>query len=223
MSLTICLEPPRIPGVTFSVWADITCGEPCWHAREDECRCSCGGKNHGCLRVEGAEQPTRTAKIGGERYELLAVGARRDIIGQAQQINGQQFRSIDRAECVIGNTSRNEKGERFSESDIEDARAKGIAVWWNQYHYAWSETDDGAPARVKYASKDQIAKWPELAGYRDSRDVCLLWKRITMPPAPATLRIDKQTGQPSAAQSPNEERTNRSLASLADAMKGDES
>jgi hypothetical protein len=50
-----------------------TCGDACWHARDLICVCSCGGKNHGIL-ARGDAQPTRTARIGGEMYELIEVG-----------------------------------------------------------------------------------------------------------------------------------------------------
>lgn len=52
-----------------------TCGESCWHAREDVCRCSCRGANHGSLRAaNGAAQPARTAVIQSVRYQLAGVG-----------------------------------------------------------------------------------------------------------------------------------------------------
>ena len=35
------------------------------------------------------------------------------------------------------------------------------------YHYNWHETDTGAPTRLKPATKDQRACWPELAAYRE--------------------------------------------------------
>jgi len=50
-----------------------SCGPACWYAREHICRCSCGGRNHGILLVEGAEIPVRQAKIDGILYELHAV------------------------------------------------------------------------------------------------------------------------------------------------------
>ena len=50
-----------------------TCGFACWEAREEVCRCSCGGRNHGILR-DGGEMPKRTCKIKGFWYELHAVG-----------------------------------------------------------------------------------------------------------------------------------------------------
>jgi hypothetical protein len=63
-----------------------TCGESCWHAKEDICRCSCGGKNHGCLRDENGNSPVRTSKIDGYRYELQAVGYH-DVETIAREIN----------------------------------------------------------------------------------------------------------------------------------------
>lgn len=50
-----------------------TCGIACWAAREETCRCSCGGVNHGCLKTAGGEQPARSRKIQGQFYELAAV------------------------------------------------------------------------------------------------------------------------------------------------------
>lgn len=58
---------PRMGFITGS-----TCGDACWHAREEICHCSCGGANHGVLR-DGGDQPTRTCKIGGQFYELSAI------------------------------------------------------------------------------------------------------------------------------------------------------
>ncbi len=50
-----------------------TCAEACWFAREESCRCSCNGSNHGILLVNGQEHPKRSRRIGGHRYELNAV------------------------------------------------------------------------------------------------------------------------------------------------------
>ena len=53
-----------------------TCGSACWEAREDICRCSCGGKNHGIFRhgTEGVERPPRSCKIDGVMYQLEGIG-----------------------------------------------------------------------------------------------------------------------------------------------------
>ena len=67
-----------------------TCGEACWHAREEVCRCSCGGKNHGILN-RGGERPERAAKIGGQVYELAEVGT----FGQIEARRMEEIRRID--------------------------------------------------------------------------------------------------------------------------------
>jgi hypothetical protein len=112
-----------------SIVTGTTCGEACWSAREEICRCSCGGKNHGCLKTKDGVRPTRQAKIDGVRYELKAIG-----YGPAGI--HKQAREINRA-----------------------APKRKIGT----YEYHWSESDKGAPARVKTASKLQAVKWPEVA------------------------------------------------------------
>lgn len=55
------------------ILTDSTCGEACWTAKEEVCRCSCCGVNHGILRAGGA-RPERTCKMDGCRYVLKAIG-----------------------------------------------------------------------------------------------------------------------------------------------------
>ncbi len=132
------------------VLTETTCGEACWKAREDVCRCSCGGKNHGCTKtVNGITgfNPDRTAKIDGFRYKLLAVGRRYQdgLSAQARNLNQVAGRKI------------------------------------GSYTYSPRDTEKGAPARVKSATKTQVAKWPELSAYREAtyRDrPYLLWVKI---------------------------------------------
>lgn len=50
-----------------------TCGDHCWHAREEICRCSCGGVNHGILKDPNNKIPQRTRRIGTTFYVLEAV------------------------------------------------------------------------------------------------------------------------------------------------------
>ena len=79
--------PPPIETATISdddlvdqailaVLTEATCGTSCWEAREDVCRCSCGGKNHG-IATQG-KRAARTCKAGRARYELVAVVAESD-------------------------------------------------------------------------------------------------------------------------------------------------
>lgn len=185
--------------VRVAILTSQTCGEICWHAQEDVCRCSCGGRNHGCLTVDGATRPVRTSKIDGVRYALAGVGLRADLVPDAKAINGQQWRAVEPAQtCIEASVGY------FSPEEVAQARASGRKVWFVQYRYHWNETDAGAPARVKFATREQLAKWPELAGWRDraTEGVCLLWKIETMPPAPAIQIVDRHTGLPLANQSP---------------------
>lgn len=64
-----------------------TCGPACWEAREDICRCECGGKNHGCLRSPDGVQPVRRTKIQGDGYSLEAVGRFCDLEEKAIAMN----------------------------------------------------------------------------------------------------------------------------------------
>lgn len=172
-----------------------TCGEACWHAREDVCRCSCGGRNHGCLNHGGAK-PERTAKIDGQQYRLLAVGLHRDLMAQASEINRRQWRSVEKPTVLIDST-----GANWTPAEIEAARQAGKRISFMQYRYTWSETDSGAPARIKSASASQ-RNWEELSGWKAERSVYLLWERVTMPEAPAELVIDRETGKPLENQKP---------------------
>ena len=145
------------PGIVAFL-TNATCGEACWEAREDVCRCSCHGRNHGCMRTVDGVRPERTARIDGFRYKLASVGYEGDCHHEAQALN----------------------------------EAAGI-----RYYYADSSRDDcfaGCPAKIRRASKDQLARWPELAAAREeieaiqAKDCCytdwyslwpyLLWVKV---------------------------------------------
>ncbi len=187
----------------FALFTSQTCGEACWHAKEEICRCSCGGKNHGCLKTADGIAPVRMAKIDGHRYKLAGVGY--ELRAEARQINRLAgWKAIDRPSLVIDST-----GTRSDDivGDLAKALAAGHDAWISQYHYHWDDTDCGAPARIKYASKDQIARWSELTAYRDCeawKKPLLLWVREVMPEAPKQLMLDSKTGLPLADQLPPE-------------------
>lgn len=187
-------------------WAQViaivtsqTCGEACWHAREDVCRCSCGGRNHGCLTHGDGKRPERTSKIGGHLYKLLAVGRRNDICAQASEINRQAgYRAVDKAHLVVDSHGVYE----WTAEQVQQWRSEGKEVWFAQYKYTWASTEDGAPARLKSATASQ-RKWQELAGWKDAPDVYLLWQRVNMPERPTEPVVDKQTGEPLENQLPD--------------------
>lgn len=180
----------------MAVVTSQTCGEACWHAREEICRCSCGGRNHGCLS-HGGERPERTAKIDGERYRLVGVGKYDDLLATAREINRMAgYRSVGKP-CMIIES----QAAQWTPEEIAQAKADGKRIWWSQYRYTWRETDSGAPARLKSATDSQ-RQWTELAGWKDERSVWLLWQRVTMPERPKQLVVDKETGEPLADQNP---------------------
>lgn len=184
-------------GTVFAALTSQTCGEPCWHAREEICRCSCGGRNHGCLTHADGIAPDRTAKIDGERYKLIAVGNYRDLLPEAHAVNNAAgWKSVEKPKLIIDSI-----GSNWTEQEISDAKTRGLEMWFSQYKYHWSETDPGAPARLKSVSVSQ-RQWKELAGWKDIPAVSLLWQRVTMPERPANLVVDKQTGQPLENQNP---------------------
>jgi hypothetical protein len=181
----------------MAVLTSQTCGEACWHAREDVCRCSCGGRNHGCLLNVGAARPERTCKIDGVRYKLAGVGNYRDLIGDARAMNrAAGWRSVETPTIVIDGI-----GQGFTPADAATARAEGRKVEFVQYRYSWSETDAGAPARLKSASASQ-RNWTELAGWKESAGVYLLWQRCEMPARPTQKIVDRLTGEPAENQDP---------------------
>jgi hypothetical protein len=85
----------------FAIMTEATCGEACWSAKEEVCRCSCGGKNHGIYKTD--EIPERTCKIQGFRYRLQGIGRHGDMVGEAENINGTILfgKHWDSCYCVL--------------------------------------------------------------------------------------------------------------------------
>jgi hypothetical protein len=81
--MTTMTKDQRTERMVEAILTSATCGDGCWYAREKVCRCSCGGKNHGCLLEAGAERPARTSRIQGTLYELSAVGKYGDLVREA--------------------------------------------------------------------------------------------------------------------------------------------
>lgn len=133
--------------LAYAILTGSTCGDACWHAREEVCRCSCGGKNHGILNRGGA-QPARTCKIES-LYELVGV-----IPGRADgECWNDVFKRID--------AERNR---------ITDERFPGI----DYYGYgAWRE-EKYFPVLDRKPSATQL-KWPEVVAVPNA--CRLIWAR----------------------------------------------
>lgn len=168
------LEQP-LPGLgrqqtarLIATLTDSTCGEACWSAREEVCRCECGGKNHG-IQLRGGSG-VRACKINGRRYELVAVGNHYDLLKQAQEM--VRLRAI-------------ESGKAWEENGV----TKTISTYGNHGGevVTWLppiRLDSLAPFELKYATMAQCLKWKELEyfGIADERDryksnAAILWER----------------------------------------------
>ena len=138
-----------------------TCSDACWYAREDVCRCNCGGKNHGVLRSGKGEQPARTRRVKHARYELIAV------------FGGGEDSESEARDYIMG---------RLEDMGVERARGK---AWNANISNEWSSREN--PFRYSPATESNVRAWPELSAYRDDdgdartwwrrRPYCV-WKRI---------------------------------------------
>ncbi|MEI7881365.1 MAG: hypothetical protein WCG36_07150 [bacterium] len=184
----------------IGILTEQTCGEACWHAHEKECRCSCGGRNHGILNTPDGQRPDRMCRMNGHVYKLAAVGGHDDLHAKACEINRQAGYSYMEPASLVAD------GQQM-EATMELAarlRAEGKDVWWSQYYGVWKTTEEGAPARVRYVTPAQLSGWTEVMAYQGPTDggSALLWVREVMPDRPAILRVDKQTGLPMDDQNP---------------------
>lgn len=155
-------------------FSDMTCGENCWKAKEDVCKCECGGKNHG-IQLRGGNG-IRACKINGYRYELHSVGKRRDLLE------------------IVENLIREDDVARGVRKIIDGAyhswsTCASVPHWFKTSHVHPTEYNRGGAAYVlKYASLSQCLKWKELEyfGVADDRDrynsdAAILWKRCDTP------------------------------------------
>jgi hypothetical protein len=120
----------------IAILTAATCGHGCWHAREDVCRCSCGGQNHGILG-RGGERPTRTCRIQGALFELVAV-----VPGRSE------------GECWIDADQRT----RAARHDVIVERFPGV----DEYAYGDYRPRKTYPVQDRKIGPAQ-AKWPEVS------------------------------------------------------------
>ena len=176
MAKEFIIEKP-LPGLDrvqtarlVSYFSDITCGENCWQAKEDICRCECGGKNHGIALRGGSG--IRACRINGRRFELVAVGKHRDLFDMARELIQAHDIETGKAFYIDGvlMTVSTYTGERRTIKYHPPVRLDSIA-----------------PYELKYASMPQCLKWKELEyfGIADDRDryhaqAAILWKRADL-------------------------------------------
>jgi hypothetical protein len=147
-----------------AVLTEATCGEACWHAREEVCRCSCGGKNHGCMKTSaGGLRPTRTCKIDGHRYELAAVGS-----------YGEMYREAHNGLKAIGPRSVTKSGYKYFWGERESGSPLRVKCATKEQFKAWPELEahrsfrmDAAKTATCQAALNVNAPWPYM-----------LWRKI---------------------------------------------
>ena len=130
-----------------------TCGDACWRAREEVCRCSCDGANHGCLQSSDGVQPTRTSRISGKVFQLAAIGT---------------YPQMESAKHAVEQAAKAAGYVRKAGYSADGTHGR--------YEYVQHVAERTS------ASKSQVAKWVELASQRDvpfyaqARD--MLWIRV---------------------------------------------
>ena len=142
-----------------------TCSEACWYAREDVCRCQCGGKNHGILRDGTGERPARTRRVGKARFKLVAV------VG---------YSTDDGCLAAFEKRIRAE-----ADKLVQDPGLVGYAPRYtpiDQQHYRYFKNQNIGEFREVFTqvspTKSQ-RRWAELAPYaQDTWPPALIWQRV---------------------------------------------
>lgn len=181
-ALKIDTPLPGVDRVTtariVAFFSDITCGENCWNAKEDVCRCECGGRNHG-IHLRG-ENAVRACRINGRRYELVSVGKRSDLLDQVTQL-------VIEDDIAKGHRRYDpETGKLQAKSSYSNSETG--TRWFNSSYVHPSEYQgNGSTYVLKYATLSQCLKWQELAYLEiaDERDryhsdAGILWKRADL-------------------------------------------
>lgn len=189
MQTEFIIEKP-LPGLDrvqtarlVSFFSDITCGESCWEAKEEVCRCECGGKNHGINRR--GENAVRACRLGGVRYELVSVGKHGDLMTEGARLTAEAWLASGKTKAreYYGNQNDRVLCQRsdFFWNDNGIEKPKG-------YISMHELKGSGSLYAVKYASLPQCLKWRELEyfGVADDRDryhsqAAILWKRADTP------------------------------------------
>lgn len=138
-------EPTVFSGI--SILTAHTCGDACWHAREEICRCSCGGANHGILNRGGAA-PKRTCKIDGQFYELAGI------------------LSTEGFDCAA---------DFFNHCDVEVRRIRDERFPGLDAHYYGDYRPEKTMPIVERKANDTQLKWSEVAAVKGARR--LIWAR----------------------------------------------
>ena len=137
-----------------------TCGDACWHAREDVCHCSCGGANHGCLRGLNGVRPIRTAKVNGDMCQLRAVGFGLDK--EAIAINKEAGIDYYGAHTARQTFGFNPIARMRPATESQVARWPELAAYRHLIKSTWRESNPNACA-IHYPGLPYLL-WTKLCG-----------------------------------------------------------
>lgn len=119
------------------------CGPACWEARDDICRCSCGGANHGCHR--GAAH----SLTAGLKRQKVYEGFIWELAGVSEP--------LDMGSGFFAPSHFDEQAQALNE-------AAGVSFLYA--HTARKHYGEFPVAIVRPATDGEIARWPELAKWR---------------------------------------------------------
>lgn len=123
-----------------------TCGLPCWYAREEVCRCSCGGANHSIMTAEGATQPERQRKVRSVVYRLVAVTTYSEASDMVRDDYGSWLKKVGYASGRMYPTERmiHNKATPSQEkwAEVAAVQLDPNAHWTERDKYlVWERTD----------------------------------------------------------------------------------
>ena len=141
--------------MAISIMGVGTCNLACWEAREDVCRCQCGGRNHGIVR-HGEASPGRFCRRKGVDYRLESIHAH---YGEA---DAAKERASDALSQARGD------GPLYVDRD-------GNPQWYTRKEYAFSQL---APAHAhKWGEVEAfLSTHPNRQGWQKP-ECYLVWKR----------------------------------------------
>lgn len=149
--------------MVMAILSSRTCGEACWQAREDVCKCSCYGRNHGCDR--DGTRPYRTCQ--------------RTI--KPEWASGQKH-----TYKLVGVIPPNDEGGYYMAvyRDAEQQARDLIAEWEARYasqtgddQPVYRSDDPRLPAFSRFATETQQAKWAEVSALNAKHRPILVWAR----------------------------------------------
>ncbi len=138
------------------------CGFACWEAREDVCRCSCGGRNHGISRKPSCAAVAKPARqMVWENYLWQLDRVAKPVLWAEDQTGGLAGNG------VMADGGKLHRPERLDVIARDLNTAKGVSFYGAATARKFWNAADFPHAITRTATPAQIKSWPELAAWRD--------------------------------------------------------